>query len=767
MAGRFALVVATYTFHDPGLRQLTAPAHDAEALAEVLADPAIGGFEVTTLINEPHHVVGSAVGDFFTDRRRDDLTLLYFSGHGLKDDAGKLYLAMTDTRTLNPLFTSVAADQIDYAMTGCHSNHQILILDCCYSGAFPVGAIAKADDQVHALESFSGRGRTVLTASDATQYAFEGEVPHGQATQSVFTRHLVTGLRDGGADLDQDGDITVDELYSYVHDHVVAERPRQRPKKQDNVEGRTVLARNRNWQVPQHIRSDLESPAVRDRRNALEDLDQLYRTGGAIVRTRVRDAVTQLVNDDSRAIAAAAAAWLDTHPTGPATTPTGGGAGTPLESDSHSVGETVPATTPERTDDAARHQDSPTTDQAPPHPGREGEEDEGVAEPAALFGGSEPPPRSEHQATERPDGRARRRLRDRRWAVPMAAAAMAVGCVAAVGGWYLAPTGVAGHAIGDASALRGPDIDLLKLIAPDGYYRNNCGHMDPDTGQVAAIECETNKAAGMPMARFYHFANADKLAALYQTFGRVLHTGSCPGDPPGPDAPVFDAYGKPMGRKTCALDPSVSPAASVLVVTDEPDLAIAAFYYKPSDWTSPLAAQLRDYRAARGYRQFLAVEDANDPDEFTSADKDLLRGVGGGGFTRSNCRHENPAQLGNANISCSTPVTYPDASFLGFPNAPAANAMYQSEAKVLSGHACDGRPGQDTPWTQNDKPVGRFTCVVAPADAVHPDDHTPCLISIHDALHIVSFFCARSSGAPQTAITTEADLTAWFQKKYV
>ncbi|MEV0104675.1 caspase family protein, partial [Nocardia sp. NPDC050789] len=423
MAGRFALVVATYTFSDSGLRQLTAPAHDAEALAEVLADPAIGGFEVTTLINQPHHVVGAAVGDFFIDRRRDDLTLLYFSGHGLKDDAGKLYLAMTDTRTLNPLFTSVAADQVDHAMTGCHSNHQVLILDCCYSGAFPVGAIAKADDQVHALESFSGRGRTVLTASDATQFAFEGDTPHGQAPQSVFTRHLVTGLRDGCADLDQDGDITVDELYSYVHDHVVAERPRQRPKKQDNVEGRTILARNRNWQVPQHIRSDLDSPAVRDRRNALEDLDQLYRTGGATVRTRVRDAITHLVNDDSRAIAAAAAAWLDTHPPDAATAPAGSGDATAPKSDSLPVGETTPATAPERTNDVVQRDDSPTRDQAAQRPATE---DDGVTAPAALFGEPEPslPPK-----TLAPKGRygwARRRLRERKWAIPATVAAVAI-----------------------------------------------------------------------------------------------------------------------------------------------------------------------------------------------------------------------------------------------------------------------------------------------------------------------------------------------------
>ena len=50
---RFALIVASYEFQDPDLGQLVAPTRDAEALAWVLSDPAIGAFEVQTLLNEP------------------------------------------------------------------------------------------------------------------------------------------------------------------------------------------------------------------------------------------------------------------------------------------------------------------------------------------------------------------------------------------------------------------------------------------------------------------------------------------------------------------------------------------------------------------------------------------------------------------------------------------------------------------------------------------------------------------------------------------
>jgi len=119
MGASVAMLIATYEYQDPGLQQLAAPAHDAESLAAVLGNPAIAGFEVTTLINEPHHQVGAALGDFFRNRRSDDLVLVYFSGHGLKDDDGELYFAMANTRRDSLLFTSLPAAQAHRAMEAC------------------------------------------------------------------------------------------------------------------------------------------------------------------------------------------------------------------------------------------------------------------------------------------------------------------------------------------------------------------------------------------------------------------------------------------------------------------------------------------------------------------------------------------------------------------------------------------------------------------------------------------------------------------------
>ncbi|WP_328444083.1 caspase family protein [Amycolatopsis sp. NBC_00438] len=338
MAGRHALLIATETYADPALRRLTAPGGDARALAAVLSDPEIAGFEVTTLVDQPHHVVGEAIGEFYRGRRRDELTLLYFTGHGVKDDDGSLYLAMANTRRDSLMFTALAAEQVDRALAGCASRQKVLVLDCCYSGAFPSGRLAKAGTDVHTLERFQGRGRAVLTASDATQYSFEGDEVVGSAARSVFTRHLVAGLRDGSADLDGDGDVTVDELYSYVHEHVVAEMPRQRPKHQSDVEGRIVLARNPRWALPEYLRHGLTSPIASDRLTALEGLVRLNRVGNEVVQARTEAEIRRLVDDDSRTVSAAALAWVTAAAVAPAAE---------MSTGDVAVTETSPAEVPE------------------------------------------------------------------------------------------------------------------------------------------------------------------------------------------------------------------------------------------------------------------------------------------------------------------------------------------------------------------------------------------------------------------------------------
>src|SRR5439155_13518714 len=82
---RLALVVATTRYADESLRHLRAPAQDAVDLAQVLADPAVGGFTVISVIDRPAQDIRVAVGDFLANRGLDDLVVVYLSCHGVVD----------------------------------------------------------------------------------------------------------------------------------------------------------------------------------------------------------------------------------------------------------------------------------------------------------------------------------------------------------------------------------------------------------------------------------------------------------------------------------------------------------------------------------------------------------------------------------------------------------------------------------------------------------------------------------------------------------
>jgi hypothetical protein len=243
---RLALVIATSHFADRTLEQLVTPGQDAADLARVLSDCAIGGFEIKLLIDRPSHEVRREIEAFFAARQREDFLVIYFSTHGIKDDDGRLYLASTDTDRSLLRATTVPAGFVNEVMNSCRSRRQVLILDCCQSGAFARGMVAKGGDAVGIRDNFEGRGRVVLTASSATQYAFQGQDVVGTATQSVFTRHLVRGLESGEADEDGDGWISLDELYDYVFARVRDETPQQTPGKYEfETEGELLIARSR------------------------------------------------------------------------------------------------------------------------------------------------------------------------------------------------------------------------------------------------------------------------------------------------------------------------------------------------------------------------------------------------------------------------------------------------------------------------------------------------------------------------------------------
>ena len=241
---RRALIVANARYDDEGLERLASPGQDATALRRVLDDPARCGFVVSTVVDGGSSEVAEAVEEFLVDAERTDLLLLYFSCHGLKDENGRLYLAARNTRRNRLRSTAVPATVVNELLLGSRSRRKVLLLDCCYGGAFAKGMQVKADPSVHTGEQFDARGLVVLTASDSTQYAFDGDVVRGDAAPSRFTAELVRGLESGEADVDADGFVTVDDAYEFVRRRLADADVPQDPRKWEfDVSGRIVLGR--------------------------------------------------------------------------------------------------------------------------------------------------------------------------------------------------------------------------------------------------------------------------------------------------------------------------------------------------------------------------------------------------------------------------------------------------------------------------------------------------------------------------------------------
>jgi DNA-binding beta-propeller fold protein YncE len=322
---RSALIVASDDYTDPGLKRLRAPASDAQALSAVLRDPGIGGFDVRTLLNEPAHQVNLALEEFFADRQASDLLLVHFSCHGVKDEDGELYFATANTLLHRLRATAVAAEFVNRLMNRSRSQRVVLLLDCCYAGAFEHGMTPRAGNDMGIGSQFGsrvitagGRGRAVITASSAMEYAFEGDelADASASAPSVFTSALVRGLETGDADLDQDGLVTLDELYDYIYETVRAATPNQTPGKWTfGVQGELVIARRARpvtapAPLPPELQEAADSPLAAVRAAAVQELSRVLAGSHAGRALAAQLALKRLTDDDSRSVAAAAAAAL-------------------------------------------------------------------------------------------------------------------------------------------------------------------------------------------------------------------------------------------------------------------------------------------------------------------------------------------------------------------------------------------------------------------------------------------------------------------------
>ncbi|OLP18070.1 hypothetical protein BST81_13670 [Leptolyngbya sp. 'hensonii'] len=251
---RVALLIGVSNYGH-GFQALPETPGDVDAIRQVLEDPEIGGFSLALaepLIDPDPFQLLNAIEKTFTNARSEDLILLYFSGHGFKDETGALYFGtrLTEKNDRGQLVksTAVPVRQVHELLNESPAQQQVIIIDCCFSGAFANSlSLESAPLSVETLLDLPQRERVILTASTSAQYSLTSmQYSYKQVglDLSTYSYYLAEGIKTGAADEDGDGRISISELHEYTCRRVQMAAPAMQPKLYASEQGSQIkLAR--------------------------------------------------------------------------------------------------------------------------------------------------------------------------------------------------------------------------------------------------------------------------------------------------------------------------------------------------------------------------------------------------------------------------------------------------------------------------------------------------------------------------------------------
>lgn len=149
----------------------------------------------------------------------DDVVVVFFSGHG----APTHHLVAHDTTADDLKLTGLSLDELTERFTRIPAKRLLCVLDCCFSGGMGAKVLMpdisprdlRSTDSL--LDQMAGDGRVILTASSATEEAWE----HPALGHGYLTYHLIEALT-GGADIGNDDRLALLRVLEVVTRSVVS-----------------------------------------------------------------------------------------------------------------------------------------------------------------------------------------------------------------------------------------------------------------------------------------------------------------------------------------------------------------------------------------------------------------------------------------------------------------------------------------------------------------------------------------------------------------
>ncbi|MBM7115690.1 caspase family protein [Archangium primigenium] len=233
-----AIVIGVNTYTH-GIPPLFNAVRDAEAVAATLEGQ---GFEVMRLLDEAASLAALTellTRDLPSLQPPPDRLLIYFAGHGLAhtDDEHRIagFLLPADARREDPSSYWPMAS-LRQALRELPCRHLLLILDCCFAGAFPhsTSRDLRAPDApaplfLERFRHFSSRRSFQLLLSTAHDelasdrlLSKPSQESLGDGRHSPFALALLQALQfPSPADTNQDGLLTASELSTFLRDRLV------------------------------------------------------------------------------------------------------------------------------------------------------------------------------------------------------------------------------------------------------------------------------------------------------------------------------------------------------------------------------------------------------------------------------------------------------------------------------------------------------------------------------------------------------------------
>jgi Caspase domain len=233
---RWAVVIGIGHYASPDIPSLRYSVADAEAVYELLLERAGFKKENVLLLTDKTERKPTlrdmkwALGTFLArSAKKEDLVVVFYAGHGAPEidprgtepDGLAKYLVPSDVDPNDLYATALPMDELQIIFDRIEAERVVVFLDACYSGA--AGGRTFASKRTRALRVDDvflerlarSRGRAIITAARASEVSLElPEFGHG-----LFTHYLLQGLR-GAADLDRDGVVELQELYTYLEQQV-------------------------------------------------------------------------------------------------------------------------------------------------------------------------------------------------------------------------------------------------------------------------------------------------------------------------------------------------------------------------------------------------------------------------------------------------------------------------------------------------------------------------------------------------------------------